>query len=89
MTDKLRAAAQMALEALQYSFPTGKYEKELEAKHRAAIEALREASAEQPAPARKPLTDEQIQDAILPIDPHGMGYFLRIAHAIERAHGIT
>lgn len=36
-----------------------------------------------------PLTDEQIQDAILPIDPHGMGYFLRIARAIERYHGIT
>lgn len=38
--------------------------------------------------SRKPLTDKQIQDAILPIDPHGMGYFLRIARAIERAHGI-
>ena len=36
-----------------------------------------------------PLTDEQIQEAILPINPHGMGYFLRIARAIERAHGIT
>ena len=35
-----------------------------------------------------PLTDEQIQDAILPINPHGMGYFLRIARAIEAAHGI-
>ena len=35
-----------------------------------------------------PLTDEQIQEAILPINPHGMGYFLRIASAIERAHGI-
>ena len=36
----------------------------------------------------EPLTDEQIQEAILPINPHGMGYFLRIARAIERAHGI-
>ena len=36
----------------------------------------------------EPLTDEQIQEAILPINPHGMGYFLRIASAIERAHGI-
>ena len=35
-----------------------------------------------------PLTDEQIQEAILPINPHGMGYFLRIARAIEHAHGI-
>ena len=32
--------------------------------------------------------DEQIQEAILPINPHGMGYFLRIARAIERSHGI-
>ena len=38
--------------------------------------------------AREPLTDEQIQEAILPINPHGMGYFLRIARAIEHAHGI-
>ena len=36
----------------------------------------------------EPLTDEQIQEAILPINPHGMGYFLRIARAIEHAHGI-
>ena len=35
-----------------------------------------------------PLTDEQIEEAILPINPHGMGYFLRIARAIEHAHGI-
>ena len=41
------------------------------------------------AQKQDPLTDEQIQEAILPIDPHGIGYFLRIARAIERAHGIT
>ena len=41
-----------------------------------------------PPAAVDPLTDEQIQEAILPINPHGMGYFLRIARAIERAHGI-
>ena len=41
-----------------------------------------------PPAAVDPLTDEQIQEAILPINPHGMGYFLRIARAIEHAHGI-
>ena len=52
---------------------------------------LKELTTPQPTQAQAgavPLTDEQIQEAILPINPHGMGYFLRIARAIERAHGI-
>ena len=50
---------------------------------------MNEALSTQAQAGAVPLTDEQIQEAILPINPHGMGYFLRIAHAIERAHGIT
>lgn len=59
--------------------------------HDWAFEARALYTTPQPTQAQAgavPLTDEQIQEAILPINPHGMGYFLRIARAIERAHGI-
>ena len=51
-----------------------------------AIEAkLREKNA-QPS---KPLTDEQITAAMMRVEEQGRGYFLRLARAIETAHGIT
>lgn len=141
MSDKLRTAAQMALEALERYVQEDDICAGMEGNEswiatkrlgEKTITTLREALAEQPerepltderiqaawnaqadehnqwdelgedekiewavacakaAPpaAVDPLTDEQIQEAILPINPHGMGYFLRIARAIERAHGI-
>jgi hypothetical protein len=39
-------------------------------------------------PQRKPLTDEEIQDLLMPVRISGAGYYLRIARAIEVAHGI-
>jgi len=39
-------------------------------------------------PQRKPLTDEEIQDLLMPVRISGDGYYLRIARAIEAAHGI-
>ena len=40
-------------------------------------------------PQRKPLTDEEIIDATEHIDTSRNGYFIHIARAVERAHGIT
>ena len=39
-------------------------------------------------PQRKPLSDEEIQDLLMPVRISGDGYYLRIARAIEAAHGI-
>ena len=39
-------------------------------------------------PQRKPLTDEEIQHLLMPVRISGDGYYLRIARAIEAAHGI-
>jgi hypothetical protein len=39
-------------------------------------------------PQRKPLSDEEIQDLLMPVRISGDGYYLRIARAIETAHGI-
>ena len=39
-------------------------------------------------PQRKPLTDEEIQHLLMPVRIFGDGYYLRIARAIEAAHGI-
>lgn len=39
-------------------------------------------------PTRVPLTDDQIVDATEHIDTSRNGYFVHIARAIERAHGI-
>ena len=52
-----------------------------------AVEAkLREKNSG--AQARKPLTDAQIFQTMIDVDMSGHGYFIRIARAIERAHGI-
>ncbi len=40
------------------------------------------------SPQRKPMTDEEIQDLLMPVRISGDGYYLRIARAIEAAHGI-
>ena len=42
----------------------------------------------QPAQPSKPLTDEQITTAMMRVEEQGRGYFLRLARAIEAAHGI-
>jgi hypothetical protein len=39
-------------------------------------------------PQRQPLSDEEIVEALIPVKATGDGYFLRIARAIEAAHGI-
>ena len=39
-------------------------------------------------PQRKPLTDEEIMELLMPVRIFGDGYYLRIARAIEAAHGI-
>jgi hypothetical protein len=45
-------------------------------------------NAKEYPPQRKPLTDEEIQDLLMPVRISGDGYYLRIARAIEAAHGI-
>ena len=42
----------------------------------------------EPPPQRKPLTDEEIMELLMPVRIFGDGYYLRIARAIEAAHGI-
>lgn len=37
---------------------------------------------------RQPLTDFEIVEALMPVNVLGEGYYLRIARAIEAAHGI-
>ena len=49
------------------------------------IDAILAAEA---SPTRVPLTDDQIVDATEHIDTSRNGYFVHIARAIERAHGI-
>ena len=39
-------------------------------------------------PQRQPLTDFEIVEALMPVNVLGEGYYLRIARAIEAAHGI-
>ena len=39
-------------------------------------------------PQRQPLTDFEIVEALMPVNVFGDGYHLRIARAIEAAHGI-
>ena len=37
---------------------------------------------------RQPLTDFEVVEALMPVNVLGEGYYLRIARAIEAAHGI-
>ena len=57
-----------------------------------AINALRQAIEAESVTAchqlQQPLTDWQIVETLMPLPVQGTGYFLRIARAIERAHGI-
>ena len=39
-------------------------------------------------PQRQPLTDDEIVEALMPVEIAGAGYYIRIARAIEAAHGI-
>ena len=75
----LRQAAQQALESMDDHMYRADTHEFYEAK-----EALRTALAE---PERKPLTDEEIERACVPLGA-AMLSFTEVARAIERAHGI-
>ena len=78
---KQREALQLALNALEKH---GNSYLNHEDEYSAAKDAIREALAE-PEPARKPLTDEEINSLELP--PSGCN-FRDIVRVIERAHKI-
>ena len=40
-------------------------------------------------PQRQPLTDDEIVEALMPATVAGAGYYMRLARAIEAAHGIV